>query len=60
MRDDTIGTRQVQTGVHSDTNAERREGLRESDLVLAKAGSSLRDGDRLELIFAEVIDLGQP
>jgi hypothetical protein len=28
--------------------------------ALAKAGSSLRDGDNVKPIFAEVTDLGQP
>jgi multidrug efflux pump subunit AcrA (membrane-fusion protein) len=60
VRDDTIETRLVQTGFHSDTDTEIREGLREGDLVVANAGSSLRDGDKVKPVFAEVTRLGQP
>jgi multidrug efflux pump subunit AcrA (membrane-fusion protein) len=60
VRDDTIETRLVQTGFHSDTDTEIREGLREGDLVVANAGSSLRDGDKVKPVFAEVTGLGQP
>ena len=43
----TIETRLVQVGLHSDTHAEIRDGVREGELVVANAGSSLRDGDKV-------------
>jgi multidrug efflux pump subunit AcrA (membrane-fusion protein) len=60
VRDGSIETRLVQTGFHSDTDTEIREGLREGDLVVANAGSSLRDGDRVKPVFSEVTGVGQP
>jgi molybdopterin biosynthesis enzyme len=49
----------VQTGFHSDTDTEIRAGLREGDLVVANAGSSLGDGDRVKPVFSEVTGIGQ-
>ncbi len=43
----SIETRSVQVGLHSDTDIEVRKGLDEGDLVVANAGSSLRDGDKV-------------
>jgi hypothetical protein len=53
VRDNVIETRLVQVGLHSDTDTEVRDGLREGDLVVANAGSSLRDGDKVRPIFAD-------
>ena len=50
----------MQTGFHSDTDSEIRAGVREGDLVVANAGSSLRDGDRVKPVFSEVTVIGQP
>jgi multidrug efflux pump subunit AcrA (membrane-fusion protein) len=47
-----IETRRVQVGLHSDTDTEVRSGLQEGDLVVANAGSSLRNGDRVTPIVA--------
>jgi hypothetical protein len=47
VRDNTIEKRLVQVGLHSDTHTEIREGLREGELVVADAGSSLRPGDKV-------------
>ena len=47
VRDNVIETRVVQVGFHSDMDIEIRDGLREGDLIVANAGSSLRDGDRV-------------
>ena len=44
----------VQVGFHSDYDMEIRNGLSEGDLVVANAGSSLRDGDKVNPIVAEV------
>ena len=47
VRNNTIEKRLVQVGLHSDTHTEIREGLREGELVVADAGSSLRPGDKV-------------
>jgi len=50
VRENVIATRRVKIGFHSDTDTEIRDGLREGDTVVANAGSSLRDGDRVKPI----------
>ena len=52
MYQNVIETRRVQVGLHSDTDTEIRSGLQEGDLVVANAGSSLRNGDRVTPIVA--------
>jgi multidrug efflux pump subunit AcrA (membrane-fusion protein) len=59
VRDGTVETRLVQVGLHSDTQSEIRDGLREGDVVVANAGSSLHDGDKVTAIFADGTLLGQ-
>jgi multidrug efflux pump subunit AcrA (membrane-fusion protein) len=51
-----VETRQVRTGLLSDTNVEIREGLKEGDVVIANAGGSLRNGDQVKPIFPEQPD----
>jgi multidrug efflux pump subunit AcrA (membrane-fusion protein) len=58
VRDATVETRLVQVGLHSDTQTEIRDGLREGDVVVANAGSSLHDGDKVTVIFADGTQLG--
>jgi HlyD family secretion protein len=53
VRDGVIATRLVKVGIHSDTETEIREGLREGDLVVTNAGSSLRDGDKVSPVVAD-------
>jgi len=53
VRKDAVDTRRVTVGFHSDTATEIRKGLKEGDLVVANAGSSLRDGDKVTPIFAD-------
>jgi multidrug efflux pump subunit AcrA (membrane-fusion protein) len=53
VRENIIETKLIQVGLRSDTNTEVRDGLREGDLVVANAGSSLRDGDKVRPIVAE-------
>jgi RND family efflux transporter MFP subunit len=53
VRGDVIETRLVHIGYHSDTDTEIREGLREGDLVVANAGSSLRDGDKVKPVESD-------
>jgi HlyD family secretion protein len=59
VRDATIETRLVQVGLHSDTDTEIRDGLREGDVVVANAGTSLRAGDKVTAIFADGTQMGQ-
>jgi HlyD family secretion protein len=47
---DRIETRQVAVGLMNGAEAEIRSGLSESDLVVTRAGSFLREGDRVEPI----------
>ena len=50
VNESVVATRKVEIGLHSDNDAEIRQGLREGDVVVANAGSSLRDGDRVKPI----------
>src|SRR5262249_62018995 len=58
-REGVIETRLVKVGLHSDTDTEITDGLREGDLVVANAGSSLRDGDKVNPIFSDAGRMGQ-
>jgi multidrug efflux pump subunit AcrA (membrane-fusion protein) len=49
----TIETRSVQVGLHSDADTEILDGLHEGDVVVANAGASLREGDKVKAIFAD-------
>jgi len=40
----------------SDANAEIRDGLKEGEVVVANAGSSLEDGDQVKPIFPEQLN----
>jgi HlyD family secretion protein len=53
VRDDAIETRNVRVGLHSDIDAEIEDGLKAGDVVVANAGTSLRDGDQVKPVFAE-------
>jgi multidrug efflux pump subunit AcrA (membrane-fusion protein) len=53
VRERVVETRRVRVGLHSDLNVEIREGVREGDVVVANAGTSLRDGDQVQLKFAD-------
>jgi HlyD family secretion protein len=48
-----IQTLAVQVGLHSDTDTEILDGLHEGDVVVANAGASLREGDKIKAIFAD-------
>ncbi|MET0537418.1 MAG: hypothetical protein ABWZ64_05590 [Xanthobacteraceae bacterium] len=52
--------RRAQTGFHSDSDTEIREGLSEGDQVVANAGGPLRDDDRVKPVLPEITGLGQP
>jgi multidrug efflux pump subunit AcrA (membrane-fusion protein) len=53
VRGHIIETLRVRVGLLSDHNAEIQEGVRTGDLIVAHAGTSLRDGDRVSPVFAE-------
>lgn len=53
VRDNIVETRRVQTGLVSDTSVEIREGVKENEIVVANAGTSLHDGDRIKTAFAD-------
>jgi multidrug efflux pump subunit AcrA (membrane-fusion protein) len=53
VREDVIETRLVQIGLQSATDTEIRDGLREGDMVVANANSSLRNGDKVRPIIAD-------
>jgi HlyD family secretion protein len=53
VRDDRVETRRVRVGLLAGGNAEIREGLNEGDLVVARAGAFLREGDRVRPILPE-------
>lgn len=52
VADTKIVTREVQIGLRSPTRAEIKSGLTENELVVARAGSFLRDGDAVTPIEA--------
>jgi multidrug efflux pump subunit AcrA (membrane-fusion protein) len=59
VRDGVIETQRVQVGLHSDTDVEIRRGLRPGDVVVANAGTSLRDGDKVNAVLPDGARIGQ-
>jgi multidrug efflux pump subunit AcrA (membrane-fusion protein) len=51
-----VESRRVRIGLLSDANVEIRDGLKEGELVVANAGSSLEDGDNVKPIFPEQLN----
>jgi len=56
VKGNTVETRHVRVGLVSDTSTEILEGLDVGEIVVADAGSSLHDGDRIKTMFAEDLD----
>jgi multidrug efflux pump subunit AcrA (membrane-fusion protein) len=56
VRNNTVQTRRVSVGLLSDDSVEIREGLNEGDIVVANAGTSLHDGDRIRPIYPGEFD----
>jgi multidrug efflux pump subunit AcrA (membrane-fusion protein) len=52
VRGNVVETRRVVVGLLSEDNAEIRQGVREGDIVVAHAGTSLHDGDKINPMFA--------
>lgn len=48
-----IETRTVRVGLRSDVNAEIEDGLKAGDVVVANAGTSLRDGDQVRPVLRD-------
>jgi hypothetical protein len=59
VRRNMIETRNIQVGIHSDTDTEVRKGLNEGDLVVANAGTSLHDGDAVRPVDLSTLRTGQ-
>jgi multidrug efflux pump subunit AcrA (membrane-fusion protein) len=53
VRNSVVETRRVRIGFLSDLAVEIREGVREGDLVVANAGTSLRDGDQVSVKLSD-------
>lgn len=56
VKDNTVETRRVKVGLVSDTSTEILEGLKEGEIVVADAGTSLHDGDKIKTMFADELD----
>jgi multidrug efflux pump subunit AcrA (membrane-fusion protein) len=56
IKGNTVETRKVRVGLTSDTNTEILEGLEVGEIVVADAGSSLHDGDKVTTMFADELD----
>jgi multidrug efflux pump subunit AcrA (membrane-fusion protein) len=55
VRNDVVEMRRVRTGLFSDDKIEVRDGVKDGELVIANAGTSLHDGDRVKPIFRDEI-----
>lgn len=53
VRNDIVEMRRVRTGLFSDDKIEVRDGVKDGELVIANAGTSLHDGDRVKPIFGD-------
>jgi multidrug efflux pump subunit AcrA (membrane-fusion protein) len=56
VKGNTVEMRKVRVGLVSDTSTEILEGLDVGEIVVADAGSSLHDGDKIKTMFAEDLD----
>lgn len=56
VKGDTVETRKVKVGLVSDTSTEILEGVDVDEIVVADAGTSLHDGDRIKIMFADDLD----
>jgi len=56
IKGNTVETRKVRVGLVSDTSTEILEGLDVGETVVADAGSSLHDGDKIKMMYADELD----
>lgn len=54
-----VETRRVRVGLTSDSSIEILDGLKQDEIVVADAGTSLHDGDRVKPTFADDLDRGR-
>jgi multidrug efflux pump subunit AcrA (membrane-fusion protein) len=59
VKDGTIETRRVHVGLVSDTSTEILDGVDVGDSVVADAGTSLHDGDKVQTMVADDLDRGR-
>jgi multidrug efflux pump subunit AcrA (membrane-fusion protein) len=59
VKDNTIETRRVRVGLVSDSSTEILEGIAVGDTVVADAGTSLHDGDKVQTMVADDLDRGR-
>jgi multidrug efflux pump subunit AcrA (membrane-fusion protein) len=59
VKGDIVETRKVKVGLVSDTSTEILEGIDVGEIVVADAGTSLHDGDRIKTTFADDLDLAR-
>ncbi len=57
VRRDRVETRRVEIGLMSGGQVEIREGLNEGDIVVARAGALLREGDPVRAVKASMADV---
>jgi HlyD family secretion protein len=55
VRNNIVETRRVRLGFFTDSDIEVQDGVKEGDLVIANAGTSLHDGDQVKPMFADDI-----
>lgn len=55
VRNKAVETRRVRVGFLSEDSAEIRDGVKENELVVANAGTSLRDGDKVKPVMADTL-----
>ena len=58
VQNTTVESRRVRLGLISDTDIEVLDGITEGELVIANAGASLHEGDKVRPVFAN--EAGQP
>jgi multidrug efflux pump subunit AcrA (membrane-fusion protein) len=56
VKGNVIETRRVKVGLVSDNSTEILEGVEVGDIVVADAGTSLHDGDKVQTIFIDDLD----
>ncbi|KIZ40469.1 hemolysin D [Rhodopseudomonas palustris] len=56
VKGNTVETRKVRVGLVSDTSIEILDGVKQGELVVADAGTSLHDGDQVKTMFADEFD----
>ena len=56
VKGNTIETRRVRVGLTSETSTEILEGLDVGEIVVADAGTSLHDGDKVKTMFADELE----